>query len=219
MFLSRRYLSITHLTAASLFASQCKTLESNAEQHAFCGEQVTQQQAYVVSSVILSAAFLEATINELFSDCADGHATRSLEVRDLMGRLWKQGVPKTASYSILEKYDIALELANRTGFIRGDQPYQDAKLLVQLRNQLVHFEPESVAGSFNPSEVLDLHVFEKRFRGKFEVNPLTGALNPFYPDKLLGAGCAIWSVKTAIAFADAFFCEAWHSTKLQARSG
>jgi hypothetical protein len=42
-------------------------------------------------------------------------------------------------------------------------------------------------------------------QGKFNLNPLTGAGNPFYPDKCLGHGCAEWAVNSSIKFVDEFF--------------
>src|SRR3546814_9894743 len=99
-----------------------------------------------VSSVIVSTAFLEATINELFSDCADAHSTEriaALQTKHLMGRLWEKGIPRTAAYPILDKYEIALELNDKSPIDSGTNPYQDVKLLVELRNALIHYEPRS----------------------------------------------------------------------------
>ena len=58
-----------------------------------------------------------------------------------------------------------------------------------------------------PVDIKDAHRLEKVFRPlPFPLNPLTGGPKPFYPDQLLGHGCARWSVQTAIAFID-FFCK------------
>ncbi|WP_368175945.1 hypothetical protein [Aeromonas sp. s1(2024)] len=205
--LMRHYLSISHLSAAALFARQCHDIESDAIATPIDSNERRQHNAYAVSSIIVSTAFLEATINELFSDCADAHTTggiAALPAKDIMGRLWKIGVPRTASYTILEKYEIALELNNKPVIDKGCNPYQDVKLLVELRNALIHYEPETFV-SYNGNESPKLHKFEKRLTGKFSINPLTGVGNPFYPDKLLGSGCALWAVKTAVAFTDEFF--------------
>jgi len=43
------------------------------------------------------------------------------------------------------------------------------------------------------------------FRGRFVLNALTGQGNPFWPDKLLGAGCARWAQQVTMTFIDAFF--------------
>src|SRR3546814_14146150 len=85
-----------------------------------------------VSSVIVSTAFLEATINELFSDCADAHSTEriaALQTKHLMGRLWEKGIPRTAAYPILDNYEIALELYDKAPIDSGTNPYQDVKQL------------------------------------------------------------------------------------------
>lgn len=203
----RHYLSIQHLMASALFAKECLELEATAHLTPFESIERTRHRSYAVSAVMVSAAFLEATINELFADCADGHSTErltSLPAHGLMGRLWVRNVPRTASYPILEKYDIALELNDKEPFVPGINPYQDAKLLTELRNALIHYEPETIV-AIGDDEARKLHKFEKRLRGKFGLNALTGVGNPFYPDKVLGAGCANWAVKAAVDFTDAFF--------------
>lgn len=206
---SRSYLSISHLSAAALFAHKATKIE---QQFKFGGDgecRVSREHgAYVASSVMLSAAFLEATINELFSDCAERSITRlnPLSATRLMTTMWNRGIPRTARYSIIEKYDIALELNEKPPFVQGTNPYQDTKLLIELRNALIHYEPETVLTTATPYlNSSDIHKFEKRFKGKFALNPLTGAGNAFYPDKLLGSGCAMWAVNTSVAFADEFF--------------
>lgn len=203
----RQYLSINHLSTAALFAKQCHNIEENAGNGPTEETILRMHRACATSSIIVSAAFLEATINELFSDCTDNSAksrVKKLHGHELMGSLWIKGIPRTASYSILEKYEIALELNKRTTFSTGEHPYQDIKLLVELRNALIHYEPETIT-SQPITEAVKLHKFEKKFKGKFAINSLTGVGNPFYPDKLLGAGCAQWAVKSSVSFTDHFF--------------
>lgn len=55
--------------------------------------------------------------------------------------MWKLGVPRTESYPILKKYEIAVALAEKKTLDRGDLVYQNASLLVWLRNALIHYEP------------------------------------------------------------------------------
>lgn len=203
----RTYLSISHLSAATLLSSRCGELEKRIVTEKLGPEYKREHGACVISSVILSAAFLEAVINEIFTDCADEHASprvNNIPAKNLMARLWKLGIPKTAAYPILEKYEVALELNGLTSFDRGSNPYQDAKLLIELRNALVHFEPETIMG-YSDDVYRDIHKFEKRLNGKFEENKLMAIGNPFYPDKVLGAGCANWSVRSALNFTDRFF--------------
>lgn len=203
----RTYLSISHLLAASIFANKSKLIEDEYKFDTISQSEKHEHQAFVVSSIIMSAAFLEATINEIFSDCLESNTDERIKKipnHSLMARLWELKIPRTASYSILEKYQIALELNNLAQIESGSQPFQDAKLLIELRNALIHFEPETIK-STALEEKADPHKFEKRFSGKVSSSKVTGPGNPFYPDKLLGVDCAIWAVKSAINFADEFF--------------
>jgi hypothetical protein len=122
-----------------------------------------------------------------------------------MGLLWRNGVPRTAKYRLLEKYDKALELNGKPLLDKKTDVIKDIELLVQLRNALMHYEPENVvtysSDGLNPDQ---LHKFEQKFKGKFKLNPLTGEGNAFYPEKLLGYGCGIWGLETAARFVDHF---------------
>lgn len=76
------------------------------------------------------------------------------------------------------------------------EPYQSAALLTSLRNALVHYKSESVAGDVE-------HLFTKALRGRFPDNRLmTGSGNPWWPDHALGAGCAEWAFESAKALGD-----------------
>ena len=50
----------------------------------------------------------------------------------------------------------------------------------------------------------DAHKFESALKSRFAQNRITGARNPYYPDKLLGHGCAEWAVNNSIRFVDEF---------------
>ena len=202
----RHYFSIRHLSAAALFARQCRDVESSPLPPVIDGPAWRQHWAASVSAVVMSAAFLEATINELFSDCVDDPMSPRLvcvQARALMEAMWKQGIPRRAGYPILQKYEIALELNAKPAFDRSGSLHQNAKSLVDLRNALVHFEPQTITATVG--EKTQAHKFDT-LKGKFPDNELlAGAGNPYYPEKLLGAGCAQWAVRSAVAFTDEFF--------------
>lgn len=205
---SRHYLSISHLSAAALFSKRAAALESVLTLgDPASNDGIREHNACVVTSVMLSVAFLEATINELWADCHEGFDSRRLQGiqgHKVMAALWKSASLKRAT--MLEKYELVLELNAKPELPKGTNPYQGVKLLVELRNALVHYEPETILNFSDDLEKGAEHKFEKKLRGLFEPNKLmTGAGNPFYPDKVLGAGCAGWAVASAVAFADAFF--------------
>ena len=123
--------------------------ESNALQHRAC----------VIGATFTSVAFLEATANECFADAAEAPAFNeagfnvpfgiiagsldglSEEAIHRLGNSWNLGVPRRASYPILDKFEIALALADKEPFDRGAKPYQEVRLLVKLRNEWIHYEP------------------------------------------------------------------------------
>ena len=160
-------------------------------------------RCYVLASIQASAGFLESLINELFKDAYDVHGVRgdgylaplSLDEIKEMGRYWistKGGFAET-----FDKYDKLLEIAGHVPLPKGQQPYQDAKLLMALRNEIVHFKPESLTANIP-------HQLERKLSKKFAPNALvTSVGNPWWPDKCLGAGCAEWAVAAAKSYADA----------------
>lgn len=85
-------------------------------------------------------------------------------------------------------------------------PYQNVILLIKLRNDLVHYEPEWVKSPASDDfSDCDQHKYEKMLKGKVSTNPLAGQGSPYYPDKCLSYGCADWAVNSSIEFADDFF--------------
>jgi hypothetical protein len=200
----RTYFSVQHIKSAALFCRISGELEKeyNGE---FNSELITKYKAYVTNTVFSTVCFLEATINELFCDSVDcSNELKSLgedNVR-LLGNMWKLDIPRTASYSILEKYQIALSLLGKEQFSKGESPYQDIDGLIRLRNSLMHYEPSWISDSQkNKTDNL-----EYRLKSKFEVSKIfKNTSNPFLPDKCLGYGCAKWAVKNSINFVDEFF--------------
>ncbi len=124
----------------------------------------------------------------------DGYiAPLTPRTRALMAELWHI----TDRGPVLSKYQLLLVSAERQRMDLGVQPYQNAKLLIELRNALVHYQPESVESGVGSKPAKNLH-------GKFAENALmAGADNGWWPDHALGAGCAQWAVDAAEALADA----------------
>lgn len=205
----RHYFSISHVQSAAFFSREAAKIEDCFKTNCVRSSYASHK-GYVIGAIFFAVSFLEASINELYCDANEKHPDmlQGLDrtLVSLMSKMWNRGIPRTARYSILEKYEIVLDLANIGTFKKSEKPYQDIKLLVELRNALVHYEPENIAGDGdNDLSNIEPHKFEKHLKRKFEINPLTGAGNPFYPDKCLGHGCAEWAVNSAVAFTDLFF--------------
>jgi hypothetical protein len=197
----RFYYSHYHIVAAAFFARQSAQLErEHRDNDTVPSEILSQHRAYVTGCLFSVASFLEAQINEIFTDAADDQRDKIHRLGDriyLFAEMWKLGIPRTASYSILEKYEIALALAEKEQLDHGAAVYQDVKLLIRLRNALIHYEPTSSTSTAEGSQKL-----EKQFFGKFLLNPLTGRKTPFFPERCLGHGCTKWAVESSVSFVD-----------------
>lgn len=202
----RIYFSHFHKYSAQFLAAQAEKIENEK-----CNdeEKIFQHRAYVIGSILSSVTFLETNINELFSDANHyiHHNLKGLsdEVIGLMGRLWDRGIPRTARYGIIEKYEVALDLVDKN-FDKSGSTFSNAMALVTLRNELIHTEPEwQNLKHWIPKSQKDMHKIEKKLRGKFQLNNLAEDHEPFFPTKCLGVGCAKWAIDTSLNF-DLDFC-------------
>lgn len=204
----RSYLSIRHLSTAKIFLQKIQKIENNESINA--PNELAKHQGYALSLIFLIVAFLESTINEIFSDCSENMNAYINSIHPsqgkLLGELWKLGIPRTAKYNILEKYQIALTVLNKSIFDRGKNPYQDVKILLRLRNALIHYEPESVVVYDSLETWLKKdEKFEKQLKNKFKINSLAKSNQVFFPDKILGYGCAKWAISSALNLTDEFY--------------
>jgi hypothetical protein len=161
-----------------------------------------EHRAYVLSPIASAAGFLEATINEFFQDAHDEHnltgdgylAPLSAETVQAMVATWR-GTGEGSKLNALEKWQLMRIFAGSEPLDRGRAPYQDAQLVVQLRNAILHYRPESI-GADEP------HKMEERLRGRFAENRLMeGSGNAWWPSHCLGHACAEWAARSALAFA------------------
>jgi hypothetical protein len=207
MIKTRTYYSISHVLGAAQLARLAENIERTYDGK-WSDELFHEHRAYVTGSILLSVSFLEATINEVFADADDNSNTvkhLNPEVRVLMANMWRLGVHRSAAFSILNKFKLALVLAGKPLMDSGP-PYEQVLHLIKLRNALVHYEPEWITNiSEIDSEEVTVSKFEERLMGKFPLNPLVGEENPFFPDRCLGYGCAKWALTNSVRFADEFF--------------
>ena len=157
---------------------------------------IRKHRAYVIGSILASAAFLESSINELYLEVQDhlengGQGRRVLAVP---AHFWSQA----AHPPILHKYQLALVVADAEPFDESRSPFRDADGLVALRDALVHGRPEWRDAHGRRQNL------ERRLRAKFPHNPLASEADAEFLDRLLGGGCASWAVKVAEKFSNDF---------------
>ena len=206
----RSYLSIQLIQSAALFSKLAAGVEANFDR-SNKGALLSEHRSYVTGTIFTAVAFLEANINEIFKDCHDDFDHKNImglgpEAIKMYGQIWGLKLSGNASFSILDKYQIALTLAKKDLFDRGALPYQDAENLIRLRNALMHYKPESVSTvSHEDSSANREQQMEKWLKGKFPLNPLTGAGSPYFPHKCLSYGCSAWAVKSCLTLTDTFY--------------
>jgi hypothetical protein len=193
---SRYSFTSQFLRGAAIFTRRADEIETG-------GGSITEQlasehMASVVGAVTQSAAALEAEISEvaihgpghhLGSNGLDASARSFLNpLADLIDR-----------EPTLRRYDLVLHLLSKPAFDKGSSPYQEAALLIRLRNELIHYKSpwsEQIASSA---------LFAQLERFRFSLPAFVRPSENFFPRRCLVAGIASWSVTTASAFVTAFY--------------
>lgn len=211
-FKFRTHFSIQLLIAARLFCDNSYNIENKHAKEflSVCDKEkrkfISDDFSFVTGAIISCVTFLEANINEFYKDCYDKEIDRleplTEKIIKSIGDSWEEVDRKRKP--ILYKYNLALKLAAKEKFNKGIRPYQSVCLLIGLRNELIHYKTETVtSSSFDPEKRQEI---EKQLKGKFSENifyKFTG--NPYYPQKLLGYGCAKWAFNSVVLFCDEFY--------------
>jgi hypothetical protein len=139
---TRHYIALQHLWNARHAARLCSEREATIDRNDF-----QAVRGLSMNAVISAAASIETIVNEVFANVADtypgdprreGLADGTVET---MRRLWK-GPDSIERASALTKYQIGLTAARKALMDTGRPPYQDAALLVSLRDLLMHYKPQ-----------------------------------------------------------------------------
>lgn len=194
---SRERIYPQHIYSAHLFAERARALEGQNPRDV-SHEDRWRHRAYVTGTVLTAAAFLEASINELYLELQNLGQSGSprLPARELalLSRVW----PEVAGSPILHKYQVALSLSDADSYDESKPPYIDADSLLRLRDALLNCTPEWEDKRGKQQSL------ERRLRMKFAANALALPKAPWFPDRCLSAGCAMWAVNTVQAFSDDF---------------
>lgn len=187
-----------HLFAARHMAELACELEKENAGSIADADVIRRHRAYIIGAILSASAFLEASINELYLEVQDhlvnGKPGGRQRVLAVPAHFWSE----VARPPVLHKYQLALVVADAEPFDEGRAPFRDADGLIALRDALVH----------GRLEWRDAHGrrqnLERRLRAKFPQNPLASEADPEFPDRMLGAGCAMWAVKVAEKFSNEF---------------
>jgi hypothetical protein len=100
--------------------------------------------------------------------------------------------------SVLERYRMVLHLLDRMPLNPGVQPWQDASLVLRLRNELVHYKSRW-------GEELDRSGLLRALQSKGHGKPPFVQSTNFFPYECLSAACASWVAQSCVAFLDSFY--------------
>lgn len=193
------YLSVRHL----LSAAKMSVLAAKMEQ-AYPEEcDLVAHQSFVLGAISASCNFIEANINEVYTEAAENDLSRlgacGEGAVELLAGVWKRGVPSKASLTTIEKYELALDFAAHDSFDRADTRYSEAQLLTRLCDSLLYFDNNWILNHGDPRRCrLEREVFENNITSRFPSKMGT-------EQAALGHTCAEWAVTTAIAFSDYFY--------------
>jgi hypothetical protein len=194
-----RYVFTTqYLCASAIFARRCKEIE-NTYQSNPNGNVEVEHRGLVTAAIMQSVAAVEAESAELTMHGPGSHlGSDKLDknARDILLPLAEFIDDQEA----LSRFEIILHILGKRPMLKGGQPWQDMAILIRLRNELVHYK--SKWGE---------QMSREKFIGKtltglgFAPPPFIHPGSQFFPHRLLGAACAGWAVRTAVAFVNAFY--------------
>jgi hypothetical protein len=205
--------SVRYIQSAALLCRLAYTIEKNyAESGEISPEALLRHEAFVLNSIFSSVAFLESTVNELYSDAADDAYFFTDEKNEVLlkniGDKWKNEnyFDRTP---MVHKYQKILVIADKPMFDDHHPAFSNIRSLMEIRNYLMHYRREWVIiqeGLVSDArEETRAEKFEKMLKDKFMENPLAHKNRPYFPDKCLGHGCAEWAVFNSLEFTDEFF--------------
>lgn len=196
-------LSHYHLHSAFFFADMAAQLEAKATTMAPSAV-VYQYRSFVMGAVMSAVAFLEARLAELLVDAADGpfcNSTIGL-TPEQCGRLIDLRGDRGP---LLEKWQTVLRALEKPPLITDADPYCSAVLVVRLRNFLVHYSAEWAPIADDESGPIvddELHVLERRLKGRFGSTAFAEPDAAFFPDHCLSSAAAMWAAESILAFSD-----------------
>ena len=161
----RYHFSVTHLQGAIDSLTRLKIIEKEIKIRLDTNQEfdLHTHMSCASTGLILSAAFLEATINEVFVSCCEDNGVGIDSAKPVwqaeLAEKWADPAfcRRTSS---LRKYQTALELVRAEKFDENLSPYREVRLVFELRNALVHFKPASFPTSSFDEQPLPVHDFE-----------------------------------------------------------
>jgi len=205
--------SVRYIQSAALLCRLGYRIEQDcAAAGDISSDALLRHEAFIFNAIFSTVAFLESTINELYSDAADNAYFFVDEKNEMLlktiGEKWRNENYFDRT-QMLNKYQKILEIAGKPRFDADHPAFSNVRDLIEIRNYLMHYRREWVVvedgQSAGPRQETRVEKLENLLRHKFVENPLAQKNRPFFPDKCFGHGCAEWAVVNSLSFTDQFF--------------
>ncbi len=198
-----QYLAKNYIESSMIFSKNARLTELKETVDYY---DKSNHLANVIGSVLFSVLYLESTINEFYinmTDYIDYKSDAKAKNKKIISEFWNSD--KFVNYSILEKYQYALVLLDCDKFNEAINPFQNIKILISLRNYLVHYRPEWIELKTDQTSKTQIVSLEKKMKGKFDIKKIFYDDNDFFPNKYLVYSCTAWAISNSIQFVNDFY--------------
>lgn len=194
---TRSSLTGTFLSASALFSKRATEIE-DANPSSITEDLRVEHQGAVLAAIMQSVASLEAEMYEVLVH-GPGHHLGSNGL-DLEAQKFLSPMAELIdSEEILERYTLVLHLLKKEPLDRLTAHWENALLLVRLRNTVVHYKSRwnrEVEGTKLLAGLRGL---------RHPRPPFVPVNSTFFPHQCLSAACAAWAAQTALEFLKAFY--------------
>ena len=200
-----------HLRSACRLTRFAYALENGTPSRE-AGQERVEHDTFVIGALIFAGAFVDGEINACYAMAAEGSDPNALpepmrgQLRDDMANFF--GTKEHRYVGTLRKYQRLMELAGRTPLAEKDAPYARVRLLLDIRNALVHYGQGPVTTSTGGPDPAPPGRFED------EVSALgipksrwASVGDPFFPRSMLSHELAATAIAWAVAWVDAFYAQ------------
>lgn len=194
---SRYSFTAQFLMAATMHTRSARDIETKELINVTEDDRMTHR-GHVVAAIMQSTASLESEIWEVMAH-GPGHHLGSNGIDQSALNFLSPLAELIDRQDVLSRYESVLHLLRKPVISRGAPTWEQAALVVKLRNEIVHYKSKWGSDLERSTFLSTLHQL------KHAVPPFIAAGTNFFPHLCLSADCASWAVATCVNFIDAFY--------------
>jgi hypothetical protein len=188
-------------TAQFLVASAQFARKARAIEHGHIDETLRfEHRGYVTAAIMQSVAALEAESAEIMDHGPQHHLGGGTSPEAILLEPLAEIIDRQ---EVMRRFHLILHLLGKQSFA-DVQPWQDAAVLVKVRNQITHYK--SQWGNDMESQNLFQKVLPQLMQQRhLTAPPFTDGTQNLFPHRFLSAATAAWAVSTAASFISEFY--------------